>query len=30
MPSETHEFQAEVKKLLDLMVHSLYSNKDVF
>lgn len=30
MPSETHEFQAEVKKLLDLMIHSLYSNKDVF
>ena len=30
MSSETHEFQAEVKKLLDLMIHSLYSNKDVF
>lgn len=28
--SQTHEFQAEVKKLLDLMIHSLYSNKDVF
>jgi molecular chaperone HtpG len=27
---EHHEFQAEVKQLLDLMVHSLYSNKDVF
>lgn len=27
---ETHAFQAEVKQLLDLMVHSLYSNKDVF
>jgi molecular chaperone HtpG len=26
---ERHEFQAEVKQLLDLMVHSLYSNKDV-
>lgn len=25
-----HEFQAEVKQLLDLMVHSLYSNKEVF
>ena len=24
------EFQAEVKQLLDLMVHSLYSNKDIF
>ncbi len=30
MSSETREFQAEVKKLLDLMIHSLYSNKDVF
>ena len=29
-PSERHEFQAEVKQLLDLMVHSLYSNKDIF
>ena len=30
MPSERHEFQAEVKQLLDLMVHSLYSDKEVF
>jgi molecular chaperone HtpG len=29
-PAERHPFQAEVKQLLDLMVHSLYSNKDVF
>ncbi|HEV8549409.1 MAG TPA: molecular chaperone HtpG, partial [Polyangiaceae bacterium] len=29
-PLERHEFQAEVKQLLDLMVHSLYSDKDVF
>jgi molecular chaperone HtpG len=28
--AERHEFQAEVKQLLDLMVHSLYSDKDVF
>ncbi|NQZ95188.1 MAG: molecular chaperone HtpG [Myxococcales bacterium] len=30
MSSESHEFQAEVKQLLDLMIHSLYSNRDVF
>ncbi|MCH8947811.1 MAG: molecular chaperone HtpG, partial [Acidobacteria bacterium] len=30
MSVEQHEFQAEVKQLLDLMVHSLYSNKEVF
>ncbi len=28
--TETHEFQTEAKQLLDLMVHSIYSNKDVF
>ena len=27
---ETHGFQTEVRKLLDLMVHSLYSNKEIF
>jgi molecular chaperone HtpG len=27
---ERHEFQAEVKQLLDLMIHSLYSEKDIF
>lgn len=27
---ETLGFQAEVKQLLDLMVHSLYSNKEIF
>ena len=26
----THAFQAEVQKLLDLMIHSLYTHKDVF
>ncbi len=28
--AETHQFQAETKKLLDLMIHSLYSNKEIF
>jgi molecular chaperone HtpG len=28
--SERHEFQTEVQQLLDLMVHSLYSHKDIF
>jgi molecular chaperone HtpG len=28
--TESFEFQAEVKQLLDLMIHSLYSNADVF
>ena len=28
--AERHEFQTEVRQLLDLMVHSLYSHKDIF
>ena len=27
---QTHEFQTEVSQLLNLMVHSLYSNKEIF
>ena len=27
---ETHGFQTEVRQLLQLMIHSLYSNKDIF
>lgn len=27
---ETHEFQAETKQLLDLMVHSIYTNQEIF
>jgi molecular chaperone HtpG len=30
MTSQTHEFQAEARQLLDLVVHSIYSNKDSF
>lgn len=27
---QTHSFQSEVKQLLQLMIHSLYSNKEIF
>jgi molecular chaperone HtpG len=30
MTVERYEFQTEVRQLLDLMIHSLYSHKDVF
>src|SRR3954449_2983031 len=29
-PIETLEFQSEARQLLQLMIHSIYSNKDVF
>ncbi|XP_008800616.2 heat shock protein 90-6, mitochondrial [Phoenix dactylifera] len=29
-PCEKYEYQAEVSRLMDLIVHSLYSNKEVF
>jgi heat shock protein beta len=29
-PAEKYEYQAEVNRLMDLIVHSLYSNKEVF
>jgi molecular chaperone HtpG len=28
--AETHAFQADVNKVLDLVIHSLYSNKEIF
>ena len=29
-PQEKHEFQAEVKQLLDIVIHSLYTDKEIF
>ena len=28
--TETHEFKAEIKQLLDILIHSVYTSKDVF
>ncbi|MFW6234361.1 MAG: molecular chaperone HtpG [Spirochaetota bacterium] len=30
MPVETHRFETEVSQLLQLIIHSLYSNKEIF
>ena len=30
MPQETRSFQAEVSRLLDIVAHSLYSEKEIF
>src|SRR5512144_2983800 len=30
MAKTTKQFQTEVQQLLDLVIHSLYSNKDIF
>ncbi len=30
MSTETHHFQAEVKQVLDIVIHSLYTDRDIF
>ena len=30
MTAETREFQAEVNKLLDIVIHSLYTEREIF
>ena len=29
-PAETHSFQTEVQQLLHLIIHSLYTKKEIF
>ncbi len=29
-PSESHQFQAETQKLLNIIIHSIYTNKEIF
>ena len=28
--TEVHEYQAEMQRLLDILVHSLYTDRDIF
>lgn len=30
MPTESHEFKAEIQQLLNILVHSLYTDRDIF
>ncbi len=30
MPAESHEFKAEIQQLLNILVHSLYTDRDIF
>ena len=30
MQTETHHFQAEIQQLLDIVIHSLYTDKEIF
>ena len=30
MTKQTREFQTETKQLLDLMIHSIYTNREIF
>ncbi|HWA97937.1 MAG TPA: molecular chaperone HtpG [Pirellulales bacterium] len=29
-PGQSHEFKAEIKQLLDILIHSVYTSKDIF